>query len=119
MSQDSPGAVALTTKVILEPDDSQRLAALCGPFDQNLKHLEKRLGVLIRNRGNVFQVSGPERRLKAASALLSQLYRDTAERDDIDPDVVHLYLQDAGVDELLAREAETGGAAASGSDAPV
>jgi phosphate starvation-inducible PhoH-like protein len=96
--------VPLTTKVILEPDDSQRLAALCGPFDQNLKHLEKRLGVLIRNRGNVFQVSGPEQRLKAASALLSQLYRDTATREQIDPDVVHLYLQDSGVDEMLARE---------------
>jgi phosphate starvation-inducible PhoH-like protein len=96
--------VALTTKVVLEPDDSQRLAALCGPFDQNLKHLEKRLGVLIRNRGNVFQVSGPEQRLKAASALLSQLYRQTAEKDNIDPDVVHLFLQDSGVDELLARQ---------------
>ncbi|MEQ8858710.1 MAG: PhoH family protein [Pseudomonadales bacterium] len=95
--------VALTSKVILEPDDSKRLAALCGPFDQNLKHLEKRLGVNIRNRGNVFQVNGPEPRLKAASALLSQLYRETAHRDSIDPDVVHLYLQDSGVDELLAR----------------
>src|SRR5690606_14567869 len=93
-----------TTKVILEPDDSRRLAALCGPFDQNLKHLEKRLGVLIRNRGNVFQVSGPEQRLKAASALLSQPYRETADRENIDPDVVHLFLQDSGVDELLARE---------------
>ncbi len=98
----------MTTKVILEPDDSRRLAALCGPFDQNLKHLEKRLGVLIRNRGNVFQVSGPEQRLKAASALLSQLYRETAERDSIDPDVVHLFLQDAGVDELLAQEGRAG-----------
>ncbi len=101
--------VALTSKVILEPDDSKRLAALCGPFDQNLKHLEKRLGVLIRNRGNVFQLSGPEQRLKAASALLTQLYRETAERDSIDPDVVHLYLQESGVDELLARD-DPGGA---------
>ncbi len=107
--------VALTSKVILEPDDSQRLAALCGPFDQNLKHLEKRLGVLIRNRGNVFQVSGPEHRLKAASALLSQLYRETAEKGSIDPDVVHLFLQDSGVDELLAREEQDGGS----EDSPV
>jgi phosphate starvation-inducible protein PhoH and related proteins len=97
--------VALTTKVTLEPDDSQRLAALCGPFDQNLKHLESRLGVVIRNRGNVFQVSGPEARLKAASALLNQLYRETAERESIEPDVVHLLLQDSGMDEMLAREA--------------
>jgi phosphate starvation-inducible PhoH-like protein len=98
--------VALTTQVVLEPDDSRRLAALCGPFDQNLKHLEKRLGVLIRNRGNVFQLSGPEPRLKAARALLSQLYRETAERDAIEPEVVHVFLQDSGVDELLSREAQ-------------
>jgi len=111
--------VPLTTKVILEPDDSQRLAALCGPFDQNLKHLEKRLGVLIRNRGNVFQVSGPEQRLKAASALLSQLYRDTANREQIDPDVVHLYLQDSGVDEMLAREEHLEGTGAAADNAPV
>ena len=95
--------VAMTSRVVLEPDDSQRLAALCGPFDQNLKHLEKRLGVLIRNRGNVFQVSGPEARLKAASAVLEQLYRETAARDAIEPDAVHLFLQESGVDELLAR----------------
>jgi phosphate starvation-inducible protein PhoH and related proteins len=99
----------MTTRVVLEPDDSQRLAALCGPFDQNLKHLEKRLGVLIRNRGNVFQVSGPEARLQAASALLSQLYRETAERNAIEPDAVHLFLQESGVDELLAREAPAEG----------
>jgi phosphate starvation-inducible protein PhoH and related proteins len=104
LSQDATRVVALTTKVTLEPDDSQRLAALCGPFDQNLKHLENRLGVLIRNRGNVFQVSGPESRLKAASALLAQLYRETADRDSIEPHVVHLFLQDSGMDELLARE---------------
>lgn len=117
MSQDASRVVALTTKVILEPDDSQRLAALCGPFDQNLKHLEKRLGVLIRNRGNVFQVSGPEQRLKAASALLSQLYRETAERVSIEPDVVHLFLQDSGVDDLLEREERVEGTG--GDDAAV
>jgi phosphate starvation-inducible protein PhoH and related proteins len=101
----------MTTRVVLEPDDSQRLAALCGPFDQNLKHLEKRLGVLIRNRGNVFQVSGPEARLQAASALLSQLYRETVGRDAIEPDAVHLFLQESGVDELLARQAPAEGEA--------
>ncbi|MEM8767669.1 MAG: PhoH family protein [Pseudomonadota bacterium] len=96
--------VSLTTNLTLEPNDPQRLAALCGPFDQNLSHLEKRLGVHIRNRGNLFQVSGPEHRIKAASALLSQLYRETVGQESIDPDTVHLFLQEAGVDELLARE---------------
>jgi len=87
--------------VILEPNDTQRLSALCGPVDQNLKHLEKRLSVSIRNRGNEFQVSGPEPRVEAAVALLHQLYRETYERDSIEPDFVHLYLQEAGVEELV------------------
>ena len=100
-----PRVVSLTTNLTLEPNDSLRLSALCGPFDQNLGHLEKRLGVHIRNRGNLFQISGPEYGIKAASALLSQLYRETAGGQTIDPDTVHLFLQEAGVDELLAREA--------------
>ena len=96
--------VALTTKVTLEPNDSRRLAALCGPVDQNLKHLENRLGVHIRNRGNLFHISGPEKRIKAAAALISQLYRETLNRDSIEPDTVHLFLQESGVEELLAQD---------------
>jgi phosphate starvation-inducible PhoH-like protein len=75
-------------------------------LDQNLKHLEKRLGVHIRNRGNLFQVSGPAQRVQAAGALLSQLYRETHDRDAIEPDLVHLFLQESGVDELLANTVE-------------
>ncbi|MCZ6890397.1 MAG: PhoH family protein [Gammaproteobacteria bacterium] len=106
MSDDVSRVVALTTNVNLEPNDSRRLAALCGPFDQNLKHLERRLGIHIRNRGNLFQISGPDQRVKAASALLSQLYLETRERDVIEPDTVHLFLQESGVDALLSKSAE-------------
>jgi phosphate starvation-inducible PhoH-like protein len=98
--------VALTTNLTLEPNDSLRLSALCGPFDQNVHHLEKRLGVQIRNRGNLFQISGAEHRIRATSAILSQLYRETVGQETIDPDTVHLFLQEAGVDELLARESD-------------
>ena len=97
----------MTTNISLDPNDPQRLAALCGPLDQNLKHLEKRLGVHIRNRGNQFQISGPEQRIKAAGALLSQLYRETLNNHSIEPDQVHLFLQESGVDELLAQEEVT------------
>jgi phosphate starvation-inducible PhoH-like protein len=101
LSEDQAQVVALTRRVVLEPNDTQRLSALCGPVDQNLKHLERRLAVSIRNRGNEFQVSGPEPRVEAAAALLHQLYRETHERDTIDPDFVHLYLQEAGVEALV------------------
>jgi len=96
---------ALTRRVILEPNDSQRLASLCGPYDQNIKHLERRLHVHIRNRGNEFQVSGATERVEAAAALLQQLYRETYERETIEPDDVHLYLQEAGVEDLLQKTA--------------
>ena len=98
--------VQLTTRVTLEPNDVRRLAALCGPFDQNLKHLEQRLGIHIRNRGNEFQISGPEQRIKIAGALLGQLYRETAQQAQIEPDLVHLYLQESGAEELLAKAEE-------------
>ena len=95
--------VQLTTTISLEPNNAHRLVVLCGPFDQNLKHLEKRLGVHIRSRGNRFQISGPDQRVRAAGALLSQLYRETLERKVIEPDLVHLFLQEAGVEALLAQ----------------
>ncbi len=98
--------IALTRRVILEPNDSKRLSILCGPFDQNVKHLEKRLNVNIRNRGNEFQISGPEPRVEAAAALLHQLYRETYEREAIEPDFVHLYLQEAGVEDLVQNTPE-------------
>lgn len=101
--------VALTTTVTLVPDDAARLAALCGPFDQNLKHLERRLGVHLRNRGNVFQVAGPESRTRAAAAVLNQLYRLTVDRDSVGPEEVHLLLQESGIDALLAREPDPEG----------
>ena len=94
--------VQLTTNLNLEPEDSRRLAVLCGPFNQNLKHLEKRLGVQIRGRGNRLQVRGPERRVQAASAVLTELYGETLKRRAIEPELVHLHLQESGVEALLA-----------------
>ena len=109
LTDDSSRVVALTTTVTLEPRDSRRLAALCGPLDQNLRQLEQRLGIRIRGRGGVFQLSGPAHRVQAGGALLSRLYADTAEEQALDADTVHLFLQESGVEELLAakgREAE-------------
>ena len=82
---------------------------LAGPFDANIKQLEKRLNVEIRNRGNLFSVRGAdvedEPRVRAASALLSQLYVETATREEIDGETVHLYLQESGVDALVSATA--------------
>ena len=92
--------MAETTDVHLEPSDTRRLAALCGPLDENLKQLERRLGIRIRNRGGVFRLAGPERSVKAGHAVLRQLYAETGSREALDSHAVHLCLQQAGVEEL-------------------
>ena len=104
--QKNSDTATLAKKITLEPNDSRRLAALVGPVDHNVKHLERRLGVSIRNRGNIFQLSGIPNAVQAAEALLHQLYRETLDRDTIEPDFVHLFLQQAGLDDLIAQNAD-------------
>ena len=65
---------ALVNKTIkLEPNNSENLAELCGPFDRNLKQIEGRLGVKIKNRGHEFEISGMATRVNAALELLRHL----------------------------------------------
>ena len=62
---------------VLEPADNARLANLCGQFDEHLKQIERRLGVEINNRGNVFRVIGDARPVHAAGIVLKNLYAET------------------------------------------
>ena len=93
--------VAFTTTVNLQPDDPRRLAALCGPLDQNLKQLEQRFGVRISYRGNAFRVAGATERVQAAGAVLAGLYLETRDHQPLSTEMVHLFLQESGVNELL------------------
>ena len=83
----------------LEPADTLRLANLCGQFDEHLKQIESRLGVEIFCRGNLFTIRGPERTARVARRLLQNLYRLSA-TEVLTPDVINLYLQESGIDEL-------------------
>lgn len=75
-----------------------RLANLCGQFDEHLRHLERRLGVEISNRGNLFQVIGDKRAARAGERLINRLYEAT-EDEVLTPASIHLYLQEAGIEE--------------------
>mgnify|MGYP003773977577 CR=1 FL=1 len=90
--------------LLLEPDDSARLASLCGPFDGHLRQIELRLGVEIANRGNVFRVIGEERAVVAAERLLHALYARTA-GVALTAAEIHLQLQESGIDALVAQRA--------------
>lgn len=77
----------------LTPNDTRRLATLCGQFDEHLRHIERRLNIEIRNRGNQFSLSGELPNIQNAARLLKSLYRDTDQGADLTPDEIHLALQ--------------------------
>jgi len=91
--------------VTLEPADNQRLASLCGQFDEHLRQLEHRLQVEISNRGNKFQIDGNDRAPVLAGEVLQDLYDATLEAP-LTPERVHLYLQQAGLDVLNEKPAD-------------
>ena len=95
-------AAVTTLALVLEPADSKRIASLCGPFDDNLQHIERRLGVEINHQNEEFTVVGHSHLAKVAAELLKQLYRETQPlRDqqvpDITPEDVHLLIKESGV----------------------
>ncbi|NLS14184.1 PhoH family protein [Vibrio sp. SM6] len=91
----------VTLEIDLEPVDNQRLASLCGPFDDNIKHLERRLGVEINYRSNFFTIVGKAHTAAAALDILKTLYVNTAPVRgtiaDIEPEQVHLAIKESGV----------------------
>jgi phosphate starvation-inducible PhoH-like protein len=89
----------------LDPQDNDRLANLCGPFDEHLRQIELRMGVEISHRGNLFQIIGDDGRARAAERLLRKLY-DVAADEVLNGAQVNLRLAESGVDALQAEDAE-------------
>jgi len=87
----------------LEPADTERLANLCGQFDEHLKQIESRLQVDIFCRGNLFTVQGELRQARGASRLLKQLYK-LSDKELLTPKLINLHLQDSGIAEISDEE---------------
>jgi len=87
--------------VTLEPVDNARQASLCGPMDDNLKTIERRLGVELSYRGNQFKIVGKESNCLAVSKILKDLYVETSDvknqRQEITDEMVHLAIIGANV----------------------
>ncbi|MGH8042599.1 MAG: PhoH family protein [Rudaea sp.] len=98
---------ALTThrELTLDPADGERLANLCGPFDEHLRQLELRLGVQIANRGNLFRISGDAPKAKLAERVLCDLYSVT-ENETLSGAQINLHLSESGIDALEAKADE-------------
>ena len=88
---------ATPTELTLEPLENERLANLCGQFDEHLRLIERRLGVEISNRGNVFNLAGNRAARDTAERILRELYANTSTQTLLPADV-HLKLQEAVAD---------------------
>ncbi len=88
----------------LSPADNNRLANLCGAMDDNLKTIERRMGVEISYRSHEFKVMGKVNNCEAVKKLLINLYLETeivkGKSKDISAKMVHLAILDAGTLEV-------------------
>ena len=86
--------------ITLDPADNQRLANLCGQFDEHLRLIERRMGVEINNRGNMFRIIGVKKSVDRTEEILRELYFET-DKNTLDPEVVNLHLHDEGPDNVI------------------
>jgi len=89
--------------VILEPPDNERLANLCGPLDEHLRHLERRLGIEINNRGNSFRMIGTPVSVTMAERIIRTLYATTAD-EILTAEHIHLLIKDSNAEEEIEEE---------------
>lgn len=79
----------------LNPQDQRRLAELCGQMNEHLQLIEEALGVVVANRGTLFQIDGEEDQIAQARFVIENLYTQTG-GGGLQSSDVHLALRDAG-----------------------
>ncbi|MET0281247.1 MAG: PhoH family protein [Steroidobacteraceae bacterium] len=104
-----------TLEIELLPEDNQRLAALCGPLDQNLRLIEQRLGAEVRRRGNQFRISGAA--ASSAAQVLKDLFELTHGKGTVDLPDVHLALREHETSDDSGQLRATSALAPAGDDA--
>jgi len=95
-------AVQIFRDVVLEPADNDRLANLCGQFDEHLRQIERRLDVEIASRGNRFRVTGRPGAAEVGGDVLLSLFEMT-DQERLDPERVHMMLQESFMDSAAAK----------------
>ena len=89
-------AVTVSQDLVLEPADNNRLANLCGQFDEHIRQIERRLNVNIAARGNQFRITGNPGAAQIGKDVIQSLFRLT-DSERLDPERVHICLQEAGM----------------------
>jgi len=101
-------------EITLSPVDNQRLATLCGAFDENLRQIEIALDITISRRGERFLLKGQPRQTARGAEVLERFY-DQAKRgltiDDVQLGLVEVRQPSAGAQTpaLLTRKPDLHG----------
>jgi phosphate starvation-inducible protein PhoH and related proteins len=94
-----------------EPFDNERLASLNGPFDQHLRDIELKAGVVIHSRGNIYEIAGSDAEVRETEGVLRELYALTEDRA-LGPEDLFLSLKGLGeLDELSQNKSRESGTA--------
>lgn len=80
----------------LAPEDNHRLFNLCGKLNEHIQLIETRLGVMIKQRGHTFSITGERYAVRKAYDTIQNLYQETEKVNTLEPKEVHLYLQAVG-----------------------
>ncbi len=91
-------AVTISQDLVLEPADNNRLANLCGQFDEHIRQIERRLNVEIASRGNQFCITGNPGAAQIGKDLIQSLFRLT-DSERLDPERVHICLQEVAMND--------------------
>lgn len=91
-------AVTISRDLVLEPADNNRLANLCGQFDEHIRQIERRLNVEIASRGNQFRITGNPGAAQIGKDLIQSLFRLT-DSERLDPECVHICLQEVAMND--------------------
>jgi phosphate starvation-inducible PhoH-like protein len=88
-----PAPAGDSREVVLDAGNAA-LANLAGQFDENLRQIERRLGIVISVRANRFRLQGPPAALDAGARVLRQL-GEQANTGAVDGQRVHVAIQEA------------------------
>ena len=91
-------AVTISRDLVLEPADNNRLANLCGQFDEHIRQIERRLNVEIASRGNQFRITGNPGAAQIGKDIIQSLFHLT-DSERLDPERVHICLQEVAMND--------------------
>ncbi|MEY3219085.1 MAG: hypothetical protein RIT27_442 [Pseudomonadota bacterium] len=86
----------ISQDITLNPVNNQRLANLCGQFNEHLRQIEQRFGVEINQRGHHFKVIGAFQSVLEVVELLKKLY-DATLQETLNRELIHLFSQPASL----------------------